>query len=312
MNQLRILVLLLPFLTACASGLQYRDLDDRPPEWLARKHDISSLPFFPQDEYQCGPAALATLLTAEGQAVSPEELVPLVYVPERQGSFQTEIQAAARQYDMLAYPLSGSLLDLLAEVSAGNPVLVLQNLGLESLPQWHYAVVKGFDLDRDVIILNSGEIENYTVSMLTFERTWARADRWALLTLKPGDLPATAQAETYFQSLAALQRLDESNPVLLPAYESALQQWPQHRHLLMGFGNHLLNGGNYEDASGIYSEVVALYPDYGPAHNNLAQALMEQSRFAEAEEYVRRALALNDQYSEIYASTLEELRRRKD
>ena len=41
-----------------------------------RAVELAQTPFFPQDRYQCGPAALATVLGAAGVHVTPEELVP--------------------------------------------------------------------------------------------------------------------------------------------------------------------------------------------------------------------------------------------
>ena len=58
--------------------------------------ELDSTPFFPQQDYQCGPAALATVLVASGAQVSPDELVAEVYLPGRKGSLQAELIAAAR------------------------------------------------------------------------------------------------------------------------------------------------------------------------------------------------------------------------
>src|SRR5690606_8791127 len=55
-----------------------------------------SVPFFAQQEYQCGPAALASVLHAADAPVSPDELVSEVWLPERRGSLAMELAAAAR------------------------------------------------------------------------------------------------------------------------------------------------------------------------------------------------------------------------
>ncbi len=115
--------------------------------------ELSATPFFPQSDYQCGPAALATVLTASGVTTTPEALVPKVYLPGRQGSLQPELVAAARQYDRLAYVLEPALAQVVAEVAAGRPVLVMQNLGLASYPVWHFAVVVGYDREAEQLVL---------------------------------------------------------------------------------------------------------------------------------------------------------------
>jgi hypothetical protein len=68
---------------------------------LPERVELTEVPFFPQTEYQCGPAALATVLAASGAKVTPDELVPQVYLPERKGSLQVEMLAAARRHGLV-------------------------------------------------------------------------------------------------------------------------------------------------------------------------------------------------------------------
>ncbi len=66
--------------------------------WTARHSFRSS-------SYQCGPAALATVLAASGVEVTADELVPEVYLPGRRGSLQPELVAATRNRDRVPYVL---------------------------------------------------------------------------------------------------------------------------------------------------------------------------------------------------------------
>src|SRR5690606_40172617 len=88
----------------------------------------------------CSSDLLATMLNQRGIDTAPEQLVERVYLPERKGSLQVEMVAAARAHGLLVYPLQPKLETLLTEVAAGNPVLVLQNLAFDRWPQWHFAV----------------------------------------------------------------------------------------------------------------------------------------------------------------------------
>src|SRR5688572_9885051 len=105
--------------------------------------ELTSVPFFSQREYQCGPAALAMVLVASGVTVTPDELTGKVYLPERKGSLQMELIGATRGFDRLAYEIAPGVDALLAQVREGKPVLVLQNLAFKRVPAWHYAVVVG-------------------------------------------------------------------------------------------------------------------------------------------------------------------------
>jgi tetratricopeptide (TPR) repeat protein len=293
--------------TACSSAPQAVQLARQQVSTLPESTLLEDLPFFPQDRYQCGPAALATLLKHRGIAVSPEQLVDRVYVPALEGSLQAEMKAAIRSERLLPYQLDPELLAVMDEIQAGNPVLVLQNLGLKALPQWHYAVVKGFDQQRGEFILNSGEIENYRLSFKTFERTWQRGGHWAVLALPPGQLPASANSRDYFNTVAELEDTGADFNTLHRAYQAGLQRWPEDRSLLMALANLLLGDGNYQLASHYYRHLLQHHPDYGPAHNNLAMAFLHSGQLDRAERSVRQALASDDAFIETYRKTQQRI-----
>lgn len=164
------------------------------------------MPFFAQEELQCGPAALAMALGWSGLATTPAELAPQVYTEQRRGSLQLSIVAAARRAGRMAVQVHG-LRELAAELAAGNPVLVLQNLGLDWWQVWHYAVAVGYDLERSVVILNSGALERREVPLSTFDRTWRRAGEWGLVVTEPERLPALRDPERLRAAIDALDRI---------------------------------------------------------------------------------------------------------
>lgn len=268
---------------------------------------LDNVPFFAQDEYQCGPAALATVLVADGVEVTPEELVDQVYVPARQGSLQIEMLAAPRRMGRLSYPLLPELQQVLDEVASGRPVLVMQNLGLERFPQWHYAVVVGYDLDRGELTLRSGLIRDYRVSMRVFERTWSRAGRWAFVAVAPGEIPVSANEQSYFQAVTAFQGA-ASVADSQAAYAAGLARWPHSLELAMGQANLVYDSGDPQRTRDLYLDIVARHPQSAAAHNNLAQMLLETGDLGLAEEHARRAVALGGTFREVYAETLQTIR----
>ncbi len=167
-------------LSGCATladdgSAQARTLLASPPADLPRAIHLADTPFFPQTELQCGPATLATLLQAIGRPVTPAELTPELFVPERGGSLQIEMLAAPRRHDAIATRLPQRLEAVLRELATGHPVGVMQNLALDWAPMWHFAVLMGFDLDRGEVSLRAGNTRDQCLVRLTFERTWARA-----------------------------------------------------------------------------------------------------------------------------------------
>ena len=221
----------------CSSlPLQSEKLLDNPPAEFSQPKEISTISFNPQREYECGPASLATLLQWQGLNISDAAIVPEIYLPKRQGSLQIELLAATRRHNFIPYVIDKKMTALLKEIKAGNPVLVLQNLGLESYPKWHYAVVIGYDINKDEIILRSGEIKRHTNSFSLFERTWQRAKYWGFIALPKDKLPASGDAFSYLKSVAPFEQLKKES-FALDAYKLALKKWPNNKNLLMAAGN---------------------------------------------------------------------------
>ncbi len=253
--------------------------------------ELADTPFFPQEEYQCGPAALATVLTASGVAVTPEELVPQVYLPARRGSLQAELIAAGRAHDRLPYLVGPSLDELLAELRAGRPVLVLQNLGLERYPIWHYAVVIGFAPASDRLILRSGVTEREILPARRFLATWRRAGSWALVLLSPGELPAQPDPDRYLRAVAALEATGKPASTG-QAYQAALERWPEHPIARFGLANSYYAQGDYRQAETLYRVLLEQQPDHAAAYHNLARTLTVQGCYAQALEAIDTGRAL--------------------
>ena len=294
-------------LTACATP-QWSGLDQQWPTELPAQAQVSGVPFIAQEDYECGPAALAMLMQTAGVATTAEALVPQVYLPGRKGSLQVEILAATRRHGLPGYLLKPELGAILREVAAGNPVLVFQNLSLPVYPVWHYAVVIGYDQKKGELLLHSGRTERLTISMNTFERTWARANHWSMVALHPARLPATAQPDGFAQSVAALEVVDPKAAKI--AYTTALNRWPQHRALLLGVGNTAYAVGDLREAEKSYRAAVQVHADFADGWNNLAQVLWEQGDKVEASHAIAKAVALAgprlSRYQELHKTISQE------
>ena len=258
---------------------------------LPRTLELRETPFFPQQDYQCGPAALATVLQSSGVAVEPAALAPQVYLPERHGSLQAELIAATRRHGRLPYLLPGNGDALLAELAAGRPVLVLQNLRFQALPAWHYAVLIGYDATRNVAVLRSGRRERLEMRWQSFARSWHFGGRWAMTTLVPGVMPANAEAARYLESAAGLEAAGQPGGANI-AYEAAIARWPDEPFAWLGRGNIAYAEGRLAAAADAYARAVTLRPDDASARNNLAQALADSGCLVAARRQVNRASVL--------------------
>jgi hypothetical protein len=269
------------------------------------KAEITGVPFYPQEGLYCGPAALAMALSWSGDPVRPGELVPLMYTPAREGTLQTEVLTAARRHGRVAYPVF-SLEDLLREVAAGHPIVVLQNLGLSWYPRWHYAVVVGYDLSREEIILHSGLEARVPMPLRLFERTWARGNHWATLVLPPGVLPAGAGERSYLASVVGLERAGQWEAAS-KSYAAALQRWPRSIGALMGLGNSRYALGDLPGAEQAFRAAIRFHPADASAYNNLAQVLADGGRRREALLQVETAITLGGPMRPFFLKTREKI-----
>ena len=298
-----VLGFLLSLLTGCAS---FRQIEMPPlPENLPASHELTAVPFFPQEEYQCGPAALAMAISWSGLPARPEDLAEEVYTPSRKGSLQVAIIAAARRHGRLGYEIS-DLESLFPEIAAGYPVIILQNLSISWFPVWHYAVLIGYDAAQEHVILRSGTTYRKVMSFGVFEKTWARSNYWGIIILKSTQLPALAKEKTYLSAVLGLEKAHQFQAAV-SGYRTALTRWPQSLAARMGLGNSYYALGDFTNSEYAFKETIRLYPRAGSAYNNLAQILKEQGQFPEAWKMARKAVSLGGPLQAVYQQTLQEI-----
>lgn len=249
---------------------------------------MKDVPFFPQQEYQCGPAALAMTLSFAGADVTPDELVNRVYLPGRQGSLQAEMLAAPRRYSKVSYRLAPRFDDLLREVAAGNPVIVLQDTGLGPITKWHYAVVTGFDYPAGELYFHSGEDTRLAIPFTIFEYTWKKSDYWAMVTMPPDRIPTTAIEADYLAAIVAMERVGDA-VAAIAAYSAFLQRWPDNASASIGLANQHYAQGELQQAEWVLHRAVDRHPDSVVILNNLAQTLSDLGRNDEALAFIERA-----------------------
>lgn len=260
-----------------------------PPGIGSAAIELVDTPFFPQEQYQCGPAALMTVLTDSGAQVSLDALVEQVYLPGREGSLQAELVAATRGAGRIPYQLDGSIQAIRTELEAGRPVLVLQNLGVSWYPRWHYAVVVGVDPEASQVVLRSGTQSRRITDAQTFMHTWRRSDYWALVVLRPGELPENPDQLRYYQALSALEETGHFGEAR-DAWQAALQRWPGDAIALFGTANAELALENFAAAESLYRQLLEQNPASPAVRNNLAHALARQGLKTQAIEQLNIAL----------------------
>lgn len=273
------------WLAGCANHFpeMHSSAIDSPGKQLA-------VPFIAQEDAYCGPSALAMVLAQQNKSVSVPLLAQEMLLPAREGALQAELKASARRQGYLAYETDPTLLALLTEVNAGRPVIVLLNLSFNWYPKWHYAVVTGYDLSRQEIIVHSGAQANQHWSLTQFDNLWQRSGRWGLLVLAPQTLPPSSAQETrYLQSIVDLETT-AGLARAQSAYQAALQRWPDNLTALIGLGNAAYQQHDLALAQHWFQLATAHHPNSAVAANNYAQTLLDNGDPANAFVWAQKAV----------------------
>ena len=302
--------LLLAVLGGCASLVpQTMGLREAWPAGAPSRTEIAGVAFFPQVENQCGPAALATVLVKAGVAVTPEDLVKQVYLPARAGSLQVDMLAAPRRHSLVSFQLAPRFDDLLREVAAGNPVVILQDTGIGPVTNWHYAVVVGYDYAAGELYLRSGETRREVIPFTILEYTWKKSGYWAMVVMPPEHIAATATESVYLPAIAAMDRVGQARAAL-SAYVAFLARWPENLDASIGLANKYYALGELAKAEHVLRSTSDRYPESVVALNNLAQTLSDQGHNREALTLIERAMRHESKFDTELRETRDLIRRR--
>lgn len=273
---------------------------------LPNQSFVTGVPFYSQQDYQCGPASLAMALGASGQEVSLDTLIPQVFVPGREGSVQPEMLAAVRRHQRISYVLDGSFDALLTEVDAGHPVVVLQNLGLSFAPLWHYAVVIGYDQALQNILLHSGEQQRQVLSMSRFNATWARSQHWAMVALAPGQFPVSIKPQAAADGVSAFEKVAGAKAAL-PAWAALTVRWPDYSLGWFALGNALHATQDVTAAAAAFKQATVVDPSLAAAWLNLGLTQQGLGERAAAQVSLQKAADLPGAWQAQAKQALAEL-----
>ncbi len=267
LSRLALVAVLFISSTGCVS-LRLVDGADGLPQTVI----LESVPFHPQTEFYCGPAALATVLEHGGVVVDADTLAERVFTPGLEGSLQAELIATARSKGLLAYRLTEQVGAVMAEVAEGRPVLVLKNQGLESRPIWHYAVVVGYDQDTNQLILRSGTRREQRISANRWVPRWNRAGRWALVVLAPGQWPVEVDRDRWIAAAADFEVAADPSAAAR-VWDQTTDRWPDAVLAWLGLGNVEFRRSDFKAAIDAYRRALELDPTHAAVQFNLAVAL---------------------------------------
>ena len=146
-------------------------------------HVISDVPFFPQEDYECGPASLASILTYWNIHAEPEEIGRKIFSTSARGTLTIDMMLYAQKKGLHVQQFKGSIDALRNYVDSGYPLIVLVDYGISLFQMNHFMVVTGYS-NRGVIV-HSGQFQNKLLLEKDFLAAWKKTDYWTLLIKKP-------------------------------------------------------------------------------------------------------------------------------
>jgi ABC-type bacteriocin/lantibiotic exporter with double-glycine peptidase domain len=139
---------------------------------------INDVPFFGQEEYQCGPAALAGVLNFWGVKVSPSEVAATTYSKGARGTLGIDLALYAQKRGLRADFYEGGMDDLRRLIDARQPAIIFVDYGLLVYEKGHFMVVVGYN-DGEFIV-NSGRERLKAIAAEDLDRVWRKTGYWTL------------------------------------------------------------------------------------------------------------------------------------
>jgi hypothetical protein len=155
-----------------------------PPDApVKRSSIIEGVPFLPQEEDTCGPSSLAMVLGFLGRDVTTQEIVRETRTEGLRGTLITDLTGAARRRGFAAEVADLDLPRLRERISAGEPVLLLVDLGIWSWSRPHYLVAYGWTPEG--VVAHSGRERGKVIPFSTLDAQWAKMGRLAIIVRRP-------------------------------------------------------------------------------------------------------------------------------
>ncbi len=163
-------IFILPGLFSCTDSQLLRESDT--------PRIIHNVPFFPQEDFQCGPASLAAVFNFWGIPITPEEIAKEIFSPAARGTLTLDMMEYPKRKGLKAIYYQGSMEDVRSKIHSGYPLIVLVDLGFLIYQQNHFMVVLGYG--EHGVIAHSGKEPFKRISLKRFMKTWSKTDFWTL------------------------------------------------------------------------------------------------------------------------------------
>lgn len=145
---------------------------------------IEGVPFFPQKQRKCGPAALASVINYWGGSVSVDAVASQVFNERMAGTLPMDMLIYAKEagYDAMYY--NSGLDDLKRKLSEKKPLILFLNMGYDLYPLGHYIVAVGYDDKSQTVLAYSDMTEKTVFTYDSLNSAWGKTN-YSTFLIKP-------------------------------------------------------------------------------------------------------------------------------
>ncbi len=268
-------------LSGCATSFTYRA---NPPSSIKTHESVylENVPPVAQKAYQCGPAALESVIRYWGGSADADSIGNALYKSKTHGVFNFSLAPYMKTLgfwsEIHEEPDQENLKQWLRK---GIPPIVMLDSGTLWARTYHFVVLKGFDDSSGIFYANTGVLETQAIGYGEFDRRWKKADTWSLIISTP---------EKVDWELDEIQSIEialifEKNGNLSQSerwIESALRKNPKSFTAKFNLANIYRKSNRQEQAKIIYQTLLSENPDRSEISNNLAWIYYEEGRYEDA------------------------------
>ncbi len=276
------------FLAGCATSYTYRV---NPPSVLETHESfyLENVPSVAQTAYQCGPAALESVIRYWGRSADAASIGKTLYKSGTRGVFNFSLAQYMKTIGFWnEVHEEQSEEDLKQWIRRGFPPIVMLDSGFLWARTYHFIVLKGFDDDLRIFYANTGVLQTQAIDYGEFERRWKKADTWSLIVSPPEKVNWELN-ETQSIEIALIF---EKNGNLSQAERwlgSALIKNPKSLTAKFNLANIYTQSNRSEQAKIIYRELLKQNPSWSEISNNLAWIYYEEGHYEDALKVIETA-----------------------
>jgi len=276
------------FLAGCATSFTSRV---NPPSNFESRESfyLEKAPSVDQKSYQCGPAALESVIRYWGGNADADSIGKAIYGPKTRGvlnftlaqylktaGFWTEVHEEQTEQDLKRW------------LRKGIPPIVMLDTGTLWVRTYHFVVLKGFDDRLNIFYANTGVLETQSIDYAEFGRRWKKAGRWSLITAPPEKVDWELD-EAQSIDIALMFEKSGNRAEAERRLESALVKNPESVTAKFNLANIYSQSNRPEQAKIIYQELLHNNPARPELSNNLAWVYYQEGRCEEAIKIIEAA-----------------------